>query len=248
MSDQNPQHHQSAQELASQIAKRQISGSDARNLIAPCDDEETEDEIMSMKSPSPKKPRNHQSFHRRALREMQRKNQLQTENEKDQKEKEKKNQKARMMRQFGNVRSRVFDSALSSSASSSLSSNSLSLSMQNNARCGSIIAPPRSPSSTSAVAGDFKIAFGRKVPTQQTISGRGSFNVKNVQQSLDGATAGPFRGNSHGRVPDYITKRKTAMAEAEESRRRQQNAESDDDGPPAEGMVRMKESERLETL
>ena len=38
------------------------------------------------------------------------------------------------------------------------------------------------------------------------------------------------------------------MAEAEESRRRQQNAESDDDGPPAEGMVRMKESERLETL
>jgi len=85
---------------------------------------------------------------------------------------------------------------------------------------------------------EYRIAFGKK--TSSSAAPRQSIDVDSSVLSLASSS---MRHKSYGKVPTYITDRKAKIErEEEEQRRLKENA------PPAPGLVLMDESERLETL
>lgn len=85
----------------------------------------------------------------------------------------------------------------------------------------------------------YHIAFGKKISSSSTAP-RQSIDVDSCAVSLASSTR---HHKSFGKVPTYITDRKAKIErEEEEQRRLRENA------PPAPGLVLMDESERLETL
>lgn len=237
----------SPRSLAVLIAKRQRGGDGLKSLIAPVTNEYDDyasrrsyegsqpknspsDQSLTTCRGSPSKkpkmrPKNHLKANREALKEKQRNNK-DVELERKAKEKfriQKLEQKKQKL--YGNVKSRIFEPTASSGASPSERSCHSAMSSQSNSP---VVASPSSADSARQ-----KIAFGKKAPSPQP---------NTYAQSVVTSSSNE-RHKSYGKVPKYITDRKTKIEqEEEEIRRLRENA------PPAPGLVLLEESERLETL
>lgn len=217
--------HWHTNDIALQIAKKQISGSDARSLISP--DPLDSPTVKSPPKKSRKQPKNHQMSYRQALKEMQRKNQENVSQQRYKIEQEKQRRNMIKNRHFGQVQSKVFSCDAGSSSVSTISSSGCS-----------------SPSSTSAVVEMDENNCSTKKP-RWSIS-QESFR-QNGRKSAVVTCNDLGKHKSFGRVPTYIREQRARMAE-EERIRQERIKQEEEDRPPVEGMIRMKESERLETL
>ena len=213
--------------VASKIARQQSSGCDARRLIAPELDasfgEISQTPLPPRRGSVKKKQKNHMMSNKKALREMQ---QIKQNNENQNQEKAKQERLRREMvknRHFGNVKSKVFRCDTASTSSSTQSSSS----------------GYSSPSSTIAVAEGYE-NNDRHNPR---------WNIEKSSQKyvdVDSKDGSFQKHKTFGHVPTYITERRARMAD-EEKMRQERIRQEEEDLPPAEGMVRMPESERLET-
>jgi len=208
--------------IASQIAKRQSSGMDAKSLISPDPSQEPPPKLSPPKRDIKQAPKNHLMSHRRALKEMQRKNQENILQQRNKEEQEKQRRDSMKNKHFGNVQPKVFkcDREVSSTSSRSSSSSTIKVAGAVENKCTAI--KPRWSISKDSVK----------------TSGRD--RAGSAEESFQ-------KHKAFGRVPSYLTERRARIAEAE--RLRQDKARQDEENrPPIEGMVRLPESERLETL
>lgn len=168
-----------------------------------------------------RKTMNHVAANRKALREKQRNNKA-AEMERQAKDMERRHKlEQKKQKLYGNIRSKVLDSAYPSSHAS-----------PNDRSCSS------SFSNGSTRSNEYHIAFGKKISS--VAAPRQSVHVDSSELSLASSSR---HHKSFGKVPTYITDRREKIKrEEEEQRRLKENA------PPAPGLVLMDESERLETL
>ncbi|KAL9182874.1 hypothetical protein ACHAXT_004153 [Thalassiosira profunda] len=180
--------------LSSVIAQRQRNGEDVKCLIAPTPidlqpDADDASNTAAMQSPT-KKPKNHLQANRRALIEKQQRNNRDAAERQEQQRLRASKLEAKKQRLYGKVRSRVYDTASSSSQPSpddacSVATASHSLSNES-----------------------YHIAFGRRV-------GSPAAPLSTCSESV----ASGARHKSYGQVPKYITQRRERIEREEEARR-----------------------------
>lgn len=250
--------------LASLIAKRHSSGVDAKSLIALAEQKiETPNRSCTVAKGSPsaklkhhlkaihhvvhkenqcnckdleferrekekmrlqmleRKSKNHVTANRQAVKEKQRSKKVAEMERQAKEESRRKKLEQKKQKLYGNIRSKIAQPAASSHSSPGERSRASSFSND----------------STRSNGRAYHIAFGQKMSSSTA-----------PRQCMDAESAISFpsagrRHKSYGKVPTYITDRKTKIEQEEEEQRRlKENA------PPAPGLVLMDESERLETL
>ncbi len=203
------EYYTEASNQAAEIARRQNSGSDARSLIAPEESEVIQvDAISTPPNKRNKKKReiNHQAKNRRQIQQLQRQKARRQSVENEKVMKQLKSQELKKKKQFGHVKSKVFDTTRSctmkksnidpsSSEISTVESTLESLTLSSN---GSDLA-----------------------------SGKSSIldvNVKNISTVN--------RHKDYGRVPEYILKRR--ISDAKKHQENLSKLDNSSDGPSDE--------------
>mmetsp|Transcript_34555 Transcript_34555/g.42262 ORF Transcript_34555/g.42262 Transcript_34555/m.42262 type:complete len:332 (+) Transcript_34555:180-1175(+) len=261
-------------QIARAISLRQNSGAAARNLLAPPPPSPPPTTTLAATSPhnNKKQPKNHVSINRQKLKQMQKqKRQSLLRSQQEQQEKENR-MKENKKRQYGNVPSKLYNGTAARSyspascycdAASSVSSSSTQAAVivnrharANDNDCdGNTLRMKGARQSLSSSSQQQQQQYPPKIISSAISTDRHQHRSNNNSGSNTSDCTQKHRHKSFGKIPSYILQRRITEAETDlKNRQRQRQLQNDDDDeadtspPPVNGMVRLSEKERVETL